>query len=659
MTIDDLSINTIRVLACEMIEKAKSGHPGIVLGASPLLYTLYKDVLNIDPNNPTSMLRDRFVLSAGHGSAMLYSALHLFGYDITMQDLKEFRQLDSKTPGHPEADAKLGIESTTGPLGQGVANAVGMAIAERHLAQTFNKPDATLIDNYTYVLAGDGCLMEGVANEALSLAGTLKLNKLIVFYDYNKITIDGTTDNTFNQNTEAVFKGYGFNVIKVKDANSTLSIKKAVKKAKNSDKPTLIILKSIIGYGSAVAGSEKAHGSPLGEKGLSQLKSTLGVDTQSFDVLPSVTEHFNTIKQRYNNVSKLWQQSIDNYKAKYANDYKLFNKYIKQDFTSVQSYLKKLKYDKASDATRNMSGAVLDVITQKYPYIIGGAADLVASTKASVKSSGKFAYNAYYNRNIMYGIREFAMGAISNGISLYGGLTPFASTFFVFSDYMRSSIRMSALMNQRVLYILTHDSIGLGEDGPTHQAVEHLNSFRVMPNVNVCRPSNFTEVKASYDIALNSHCPTIMVLSRQSVNNAHSEYEDALKGGYVIDKEQGKLDIILLATGSEVDIALEAKKKLQDKGYGTRVVSMPSLEVYDKQTSAYKEKVLPKSVKAKISIEAGSTGLWYKYVGQDGYALGVDDYGKSGKYKQVYKHFGLTCDNVYKEALKVYKKNNK
>lgn len=657
MDIERLSIDTIRTLSCEMIEKANSGHPGIVLGASPLLYTLYAKVLNVSSNNPTHFMRDRFVLSAGHGSAMLYATLKMFGYNFSLNDLKNFRQLNSKTPGHPELDPHLGIEATTGPLGQGVANAVGLALAEKHLASVFNKPDATLINNYTYALVGDGCLMEGVANEALSLAGTLKLNKLIVFYDFNKITIDGKIDLTFKQNTKLVFKGYGFNVIEIKDANNTKAILAATKKAQKSDKPTLIMLNSIIGFGSVLAGTSKAHGAPLGEQALKELKNKFMITTGEFEVLPQVEQHFLDLQKRFFGVDKNFEEAVYNYKTKYPNEYEEFNKYLKNDFKNAKQILEKIEFSKDTSSTRELSGMVLAELTKVYPNIIGGTADLSSSTKTLVANSGKFQAHTPKEKNIMFGVREFGMSAITNGIAMYGGLTPFASTFFVFSDYMRAGVRLSALMNLKVLYVFTHDGIGVGEDGPTHQSIEQLNSFRVMPNVVVYRPCNFTEVKAGYYLALNSNNPTLLIMTRQNILNPSSSFNDATKGGYVLSPEKGKLSAIIIATGSEVEIALSSQAELEKKGIGTRVVSMPSMEVFEKQSEDYKSKVLPKNIKTVVSIEAGSTGLWHKYTGSFGATLGIDTFGKSANYKDLYKDFGLTSQNLTKVVEKTYKQN--
>lgn len=673
-----LCVNTIRVLSVEMIEKAKSGHPGIALGASPVLYSLYSNILNVNPKNPSAFWRDRFVLSAGHGSAMLYATLHLFGYPYKIEDLKAFRQLNSITPGHPEHSIEHGVEATTGPLGQGVANAVGMAIAEKHLAKVFNKPDTELINNYTYALVGDGCLMEGVANEALSLAGTLNLNKLIVIYDFNKITIDGKIDITFKQNTKKVFEGYGFSVLEVADGNNVNSIISTIKKAQTSKKPTLIIVNSVIGYSSLVEGTEHAHGAPLGLEGVAHVKQTLGIKAGEFEILPQAAEHFKRLQQRFEVVEKKWNEKIKNYKTKYPNEFKKFESFLKSDYSHAEKIISELKVIKDMVSTRDLGGIILSELSKHYENIIGGAADLSGSTKTVIKSSGQFSHSTPENRNLMFGVREFAMSAVSNGIALYGALTPFASTFFVFSDYMRAGIRMSAISHLKVLYIFTHDSIGVGEDGPTHQSVEQLASFRAMPNVVVFRPCNLDEVKAAYIFALNHNGPTLIILTRQNLlhfetgkakeklkpsfaTNVKQDVKiseaNILKGGYVVSYEQEKPEALVIATGSEVEIALLAQAELLQQGVQIRVVSMPSMELFESQSEQYKNAVLPKEVKARVVIEAGSSFGWHKYAGDGGVIMGVNEFGKSAKLNDVYNYFDLTVAHLVKKLTEVMKNN--
>lgn len=650
------SINELRVLACQMINQANSGHPGIVLGASPALYALCANHLQVNPKNPTSLLRDRFVLSAGHGSAMLYATLHLFGYEFGLQDLKEFRQLGSCTPGHPELDVARGIEATTGPLGQGLGMAVGMCMAQRHLASKFNKPDIKLIDNYTYVLAGDGDLMEGVSHEVLSLAGAQQLEKLIVLYDSNHITIDGTTKNTFNQNTKQVMQGYGFEVIEVKNANNLAQINKAIIRAKASNKPSFIILHSTIGYASPLAGSNKVHGSPLGEENLQILQQNLKTNMQPFAVSKEVTEHFKQLQTRFDLVEQNWQTKLKTYQTKYAKDYKALQTFLKQDFSGAQKVLQQVKTSKTNISTREAGNLVLQALGAKYDNIFGGAADLVASTKTIVADTKPFTKQTPNGRNVMFGIREFGMSAIANGLALYGGLVPFASTFMVFGDYLKPALRLSAIMQQKVLYILTHDSIYVGEDGPTHQPIEQLTQFRATPNVTVFRPCNLDETKAGYAVALNNNQPTVLALTRQNLPNVASEFEDAMRGGYIFEKEpQKNLDAILIATGSEVHLAVQAQKLLQEMQISARVVSMPSVELFYQQTKAYQNKILPNTCEKRVVIEAGSTLGWQGIAGNKGIVLGMNTFGASGKAQQVAKQFGFTPQQVAKATAKLLK----
>ncbi len=647
-----LCVNNMRVLACQLIEQANSGHPGIALGASPVLFSLYANHLNVSNQTPNHYLRDRFVLSAGHGSAMLYSALHMFGFPISREDLTQFRQIGALCAGHPERDTKVGIEATTGPLGQGVANAVGMAIAEKHLASLFNKPDAVLVNNYTYALVGDGCLMEGVANEALSLAGTLNLNKLIVLYDFNKITIDGNIDVTFKQSTRKVMEGYGFEVLEVKNGNDLEEINQAILKAKTSNKPSFIMVNSIIGFGSVLAGTEKAHGAPLGATNMAELQNTLNMHTQPFEVLQEVKTHMQQYVNRYVAVEKEWHQREEHYKAKYPKEWQQFQTLQSMNFSTIEKVLEEIQNEKPSISTRELGGMVLAKLGEHYPNIIGGAADLTSSTKTIIKNSGKFSHENPSGRNIMFGIREFGMAAVSNGIAMYGGFVPFASTFFVFSDYCKAAIRLSALMHLKMMYIFTHDSIGVGEDGPTHQSVEQLTTFRAMPNITVYRPANLAETKAGYMLACTQNQPTMLVLTRQNLTQFHSNVSDALKGAYIASKEQGELQGILIATGSEVQLALAAQKTLQQKGISVRVVSMPSQELFLKQSKAYQEKVLPTTCTARVAVEAGSTLSWHRFVGTSEAVVGLDEFGLSGKYEQIFEHYGITEKNIVHKLLK-------
>ena len=656
MNINQKCVNNLRVIGCQMIEEAGSGHPGIVLGAMPILFEIYANQLNTVPNDASNILRDRFVLSAGHGSAMLYSVLHAFGYNYSLQDLQSFRRIGSPCHGHPERDVKRGVEVTTGPLGQGVANAVGLAIAERHLAARFNKPDAKLIDNYTYALVGDGCLMEGVANEALSLAGTLELNKLIVLYDYNQITIDGRIDITFLQNTRQVFEGYGFNVLLVHDGNNLVQINKAISKAKKSKLPTLIIVNTVIGYGSALQDTSAAHGNPLGAERMQQLKQNLGIDANGIGLLPDVAEHLQILQKRFIGIEKQFENRATNYKIKYPKEYEEFLNLDNQDINSLLKSLESLKLKDEKFATRDLGGLVLNQLAENCNSIIGGSADVGASTKAVINNGGQFLKNNPLGRNIMFGVREHAMAAICNGITSYGKLTPFASTFLVFSDYLTPALRVGALSGLRTPYIFTHDSIGVGEDGPTHQPIEQLATLRATPNVYSFRPANLEETKAAYAYAFSAQAPTTINLSRQKLLNFKSNAKDALMGAYIVAKENKKLDAILVATGSEVEIALEAKAELAKKGVDIRVVSMPCMELFEEQSDAYKNKILPKTQNKRVVVEAGSTFGWHKYATDGGVVVGINTFGKGGNYQDVYKHFGITADKIVENILSLLKR---
>lgn len=652
---ETIAINNLRVLACDMISNAKSGHPGIALGATPICIAIQKN-MSSSAKYSNHILRDRFVLSAGHGSSMLYATLHLLGYNVSMDDLKKFRQLGSNTPGHPEVGVTDGVDVSTGPLGQGVANAVGLALAERHLASIFNKDDLQLFDNHTYCVMGDGCLMEGIANEALSFAGTNKLNKLICIYDSNNITIDGDTKQTFAQDTLKVLEGYGFNVLKVEEGNNVDAIESAIKKAKTSDKPTFIEVKTRIGHGSPLEGNAKVHGSPLNEEALASLRETLGIDTEPFGVLNDTREYFDELRLQKESAFAKVDARLNDYKSKYPDDYNKLESFL-SECDGVVEYLETLTTQEDM-STRDAGAKVLNHLATKYENIFGGTADLSASTKAYIKEGGNFGVENYTGRNIFYGIREHAMSAIANGIALYGGLKTFASTFFAFSDYMKNGMRMSALMNLPVTYVLSHDSIAVGEDGPTHQCIEHLTQFRAMPNSYLYRPCDIEETKAGYALAMMSSRPTILALSRQVLPYLHSTMQDALHGGYVLAKESGNtIDAIIISTGSEVQFAITAKETLEAQGYSIRVVSMPCVELFEEQDDNYKESVLPSRVINRISVEAGSTLGWYKYVGLNGKAIGVDVFGHSGKASDLYNHFNITAENIVETTIAVINKN--
>ncbi len=655
MEIDEKVINTLRFNAVNMIELANSGHPGIALDIAPLLYTLYAKHMRVVPNDPNNVMSDRFVLSAGHGSSILYTTLSAMGYKISNNDLKNFRQLGSNTPGHPEVGVTPGVDCSAGPLGQGVASAVGLALAERMMAERFNISECNFFDNYTYCIAGDGCLMEGVSYEALSLAGTLKLNKLIVFYDRNKITIDGSVDGVYDVDVKKYMQSIGFDVLEVADGNDLSQLDDAITEAKKSEKkPVFVIVNTKIGYGSELEGQSKVHGSPLGTRGLAYLKDKLNITSKPFEYEKDVAKRLKEVHKRFDEVAKNFAEREKYYKKNCKEIYEEIQQFLNPDFTKLYEILKNFKTEKSVAGTRDWGGEVLKEIARFYPSVVGGTADLSTSTKARI---GKESVNqSAKNRDINYGIREFAMSAISNGLALYG-FRPFCSTFLVFSDYMRNGIRMSALMNLPVKYILTHDSIMVGEDGPTHQPIEQIASLRAMPNLKVYRPCDFTETCACYYMAYNENSPSAMILSRQKLNPVTSNFDNALKGAYVVREECKGLQLIIMATGSEVQLAVEVAKLMFHKDYGVRVVSMPCLEKFDEQPSAYKEKILPAQV-PKISLEAGSTFGWDKYV-DNGIKIGIDSFGLSGKAEELMDKYGFNAKNICKIAIKLLKDERK
>lgn len=652
MTNEELTVSTIRVLSADMIEKAKSGHPGICLGAAPMAYTLFAKHLKHNPKNPNFFDRDRFVLSAGHGSALLYSLLHIFGYGLTKEDLMRFRQHTSKTPGHPEYGVTAGVEVSTGPLGQGVANAVGFALAERILAQRFNKEDCAVIDHYTYALCGDGCLMEGVENEAASFAGTQKLGKLIVLYDSNNITIEGSTSLAFTEDVGKRHEALGWQVIRVHNGEDMDAISAAITLAKDEkEKPSLIVVNTTIGYGSPLAGTSKCHGAPLGGENIKALRKALSYKAKEFEVLPQVTEHVAALAPGFAKTEADWNKLLKAYKTKYPEDYDELQKWRKSavDFSELDGI-----YDKPAkdEATRASSSRILNQIAKANPNIVGGSADLAPSNLVILGESGDVSPEAF-GRNIHFGIREFAMGAICNGMYLHGGLLPFCATFTVFSDYMKAAIRMSALMKIPVVYVFTHDSIGVGEDGPTHQPIEHLTMLRSIPNIKVFRPADSTETAAAYESAWTGKSPTAIVLSRQSLKQHKCTSADALYGGYIVaDSDKDKPDVILMASGSELSIALDAKARLKNDGLDARVVSMPCMELFDIQTAKYRESVLPSDVRARVAVEAGRSVGWFKYVGLDGECCCIDTFGMSAPASVTFEICGFNADRVVKLAKK-------
>lgn len=654
MEIEEKAINSLRFTAVNMIEEAKSGHPGIALDIAPLIYTLYAKHMNVVPSEPKNVMADRLVLSAGHASSIYYATLNAMGYKISMPDLKRFRQLGSITPGHPEVGVTPGVDCSAGPLGQGVASAVGLALAEKMMAERFNIDECQYFDNHTYCIVGDGCMMEGVSYEALSLAGALKLNKLIVFYDRNKITIDGSIDRVFDVDVKKYMQALGFAVLEVSDGNNVEQIDTAITEAKKStDKPVFVILNTKIGYGSELEGNCKAHGSPLGTKGVDYLKEKLNITCKPFEYERDVIKHFKNVQKRFDDVKKQFNEKERYFKKNCRASLNEIEKFLNPDFSKLYEILKNFKSEKEKASTREWGGEVLREIARNYPSVICGTADVASSTK--VKIGKEYVNESAKNRDIAFGIREFGMSAICNGLALYG-FRPVCSTFFVFSDYMKNGIRMSALMNLPVNYVFTHDSIMVGEDGPTHQPIEQLVTLRAMPNIKVFRPCDFKEVCASYYMAFKDNSPNALILSRQNLDIVKaSDFDGALKGGYVIREETKGLQVILIATGAEVQLAIETAKLLFHKDYGVRVVSMPCWELFDKQSKEYKEKVLPAGV-PKLSIEAGSTLGWNKYI-DIGKAYGIDEFGCSAKGEDLYEKYGFTVKNLTKIAIKLINDN--
>ena len=657
MDVNQLAVNTIRVLSAEAIEKAKSGHPGLPLGSAPIAYALFSKHLKFDPKCPAFTDRDRFILSAGHGSMLLYSLLNLFGYDLPMSAIENFRQFGSKAPGHPEWSVTPGVETTTGPLGQGIANAVGMAIAETHLATVFNKPGYNVVDHYTYALCGDGCMMEGIEYEAASLAGTLKLGKLIVLYDKNNITIEGDTDGAFTEDVGKRHEAQGWQVLYVNDGNDIEAVSKAIAKAKKeTEKPSLIIVRTVIGYGSPKAGSAEAHGAPLGEEGIKALRQNLGYDYPPFTVPEEVKKYLHKYITRGRRIRKEWEKLFDAYMKEYPELADKFLLYLSGDTPDLLNEKQLFEFTKP-EATRNTSSKVLNELSKIIPNLVGGSADLGPSNKSVMKNREYYSATNRAGSNFHFGIREHAMSAICNGISLHGGLKPYCSTFFVFSDYMKNAMRLSALMKQNVTYVLTHDSIGVGEDGPTHQPVEQLAGLRAIPGMKVFRPADGKETAYGWITALNDLGPTCLVLTRQNLPQYENSGDGALKGAYILsDSAKKRPDAILLASGSEVELAMNAKDALLKENIDVRVVSVPCMELFDKQTKKYKESVLPSSVRARVAIEAATPSPWYKYVGLDGDVLGMTTFGASGPFDDLLKHFGFTVENVVEKVKKVIKK---
>ncbi|SEI67164.1 transketolase [Bhargavaea ginsengi] len=653
---DALAITTIRTLSIDAIEKANSGHPGLPMGAAPMAYTLWTKHMKHNPSNPQWFNRDRFVLSAGHGSMLLYSLLHLGGYDLPMEEIKNFRQWGSKTPGHPEYGHTDGVEATTGPLGQGIGMAVGMAMAERHLAATYNKDGHEIVDHHTFALCGDGDLMEGVASEAISLAGHLKLDKLIVLYDSNDISLDGELDMSFSEDVRKRFESYGWNYLRVGDGNDIDAVSSAIEEAKgNTGGPTLIEVKTIIGYGSPnKSGKADVHGAPLGEDEMKLVKEYYKwTFEEDFHVPEEVYDTFRkAAEQQGEQAEKQWNERFASYEEAYPEEAAQLKAALEGKLPEgFEENLPAYEAGK-SVATRSASGDMINALAAAVPSLFGGSADLAGSNKTMIKGAGDFLPENYRGRNIWFGVREFAMGAALNGMALHGGLRVFGGTFFVFSDYVRPAVRLSALMGVPVTYVFTHDSIAVGEDGPTHEPVEHLASLRAMPGLSVIRPADGNETAAAWKLAVSSeNKPTVLVLSRQNLpvleHSAERAMEGVRKGAYIVSEAQGgKLDGILLATGSEVSLAVEAQKQLLEEGVHVRVVSMPSWDRFEEQEASYKEEVLPKSVTKRLAIEMGASLGWHKYTGFEGDVLAIDTFGASAPGGTVMKEYGFTPENV-------------
>lgn len=659
MDISNLSIATIRSLGIDTINKANSGHPGMVLGSAPALYTLFNKELNIYNKEAEWINRDRFVLASGHASALLYSMLHLTGFDVTIDDLKNFRQLNSRTPGHPEIEMTHGVDASSGPLGQGIPMAAGMAMAEKFLASQYNKENFDIIDHYTYVLCGDGDMQEGVTYEAASLAGHLSLGKLIVLYDANKVTLDGPLSMSFSENVKKRYEACNWQVLDVKDGNDINEIHKAIKKGKKEQfKPTLIIVNTVIGFGSANQGTNKVHGAPLGKEDGKNAKLSYGFDHDEFYVPEEVYEDFKkkTIKRGKSKFNK-WNKLFNEYKEQYPTEAKQLEDAIAGKYSlNIDELLKNYPVGH-NDATRNTSLEVIQEVAKQNPTFLSGTADLASSTKTKIKDEDDFSVENYNGRNLVFGIREFAMVAIMNGMTLHKGVKVSSGGFLVFSDYFKAAVRMACLMKLPIILPLSHDSIAVGEDGSTHQPIEQFAMLRSIPNMHVIRPGDAVEMAAAWKLAIEStENPTALILTRQNVETMeNSSVEGVSKGAYVIGKEENHLDAIIIASGSEVNLAMKAKKVLLEKGIDVRVVSMPCQEFFDQQDEQYKEAVLPNAMRKRLSVEMASSFGWHKYVGLDGITMSINEFGKSAPAQDVIQSYGFTVDGVVENIEKLLK----
>ena len=655
--IEAKAISAIRVLSADTVQKANSGHPGMPIGAAPAAYAIWSDMRH-DPKHPTWPGRDRFVLSSGHASSLLYSLLHLYGYGLTMEDMQQFRQYGSLTPGHPEYGHTVGVEATTGPLGQGFAMAVGMAMAEAHMAAIFNKEGFNVVDNYTYVLMGDGCMMEGASYEAASLAGTQKLNKLIAIYDSNRITIEGSTDIAFTENVAARFGSMGWQVINVENGEDIVAISLALEEARiEAEKPSLIIVHTDIAHGTLKEGSAGAHGSPLGDDVIADMRKRLGWKNPPFDIPEDVYAHFEALSLRGARARKEYEEMYAGYAEAYPELAAQLESWRKGEVNEAVFSDDEMLAADAPKATRSCGGVVLNRIFAHMPNLFGGSADLGPSNNTELKTSSYFAPDCREGCNIHFGVRELAMAYIANGVALYGGLRAYCATFFVFSDYVKPALRLSALMKLPVTYVLTHDSIGVGEDGPTHQPIEQLASLRATPNTYVFRPADQKETAYAYRAALKLNAPSVMALSRQNLPQLENTCDKAMLGGYILREPKGTPDVILMASGSEVELMYKAADILSVQGYTARLVSMPCMELFREQSEEYRQSVLPASIRARVSIEAGATQPWGAYVGLDGASIGLDHFGASAKGAVLFKEFGFTAENVANAAIEVIKRN--
>jgi len=659
--IDQLSIDTIRFLSVDAVQKANSGHPGLPLGAAPMAYVLWSRFLRFNPQHPGWPNHDRFVLSAGHGSALLYSMLHLYGYDLSMEDVKNFRQVGSKTPGHPESMLTPGVEVTTGPLGQGFGNGVGIAMAEAFLAAKYNRPDFTLFDHYTYGIVSDGDLMEGVASEAASLAGHLKLGKLIYLYDDNHISLDGPTSLAYTEDPMQRFDAYGWHTQTVEDGNDVAAIEQAIRAAQQvTDKPSIIAVKTIIGFGSPMQGTSKVHGSPLGEENVRKTKEALGWDpNETFYVPDDVRQHLMEPGKKGAELEAEWNKVYEEYSRKFDQEGKELHFALEGKLP--EGWDKDMPVFKGGEslATRQASGKALEVIKKNVPWILGGSADLASSNEMPTKGDVSFQPGHYENSNVWFGVREHAMGAIMNGIASHHGVRTYGGTFLTFSDYMRGAIRLAALTEAPVTYVYTHDSIGLGEDGPTHQPVEQVTALRAIPNLTVIRPGDANETIEAWRLAMNKmHGPVALILSRQKMPNIdqdkYASARNLIKGAYILNEaEGGQPDVILIGTGSELQLAVQAQEELKKDNIKARVVSMPSWELFEQQDQSYRDEVFPPNIKKRVAVEAGITMGWWKWVTSEGAVIGIDRFGESGPGEEVMKIFGFTVENVVKNAKAV------